>query len=287
MRQLPSTACVARVRSEPRSDPVSGSVNTAVGSTSPQAIPGSQRSFCAGVPASEIISPAISERVPREPAAIQARLSSSVTTHIASLPRPRPPYSGSMQMPNTPSAAISSITLSGISASAKCHLWAWGAMRSVLKRRNWSRIMFSSASGKASSMQVPARTISISLRRDSAVLPCCRNHITEGSSRNASTASFKPSSEGRKTSFWLMAMPLVSCSRYSPRPMPNTSFSPSPRRDSCSRRRPHRAMLRMALAVVAIQARPCSTRWRLCASCTSKLPSTMTRAPVASLAAVK
>jgi hypothetical protein len=70
-------------------------------------MPGSQRAFCSGVPASEISSPAISERVPSEPAAIQARLSSSVTTHIASLPRPRPPYSGAMQTPKVPSSAIS------------------------------------------------------------------------------------------------------------------------------------------------------------------------------------
>lgn len=51
------------------------------------------------MPAYEISSPAISDRMPREPAAIQARLSSSVTTHMASLPIPKPPYSVVMQMP--------------------------------------------------------------------------------------------------------------------------------------------------------------------------------------------
>lgn len=71
MRQRPPGIGVARVRSEARSEPVSGSVKTAVGSTSPDAIRGSQRTFCPEVPFATIRSQAISERVPSEPAAIQ------------------------------------------------------------------------------------------------------------------------------------------------------------------------------------------------------------------------
>ena len=42
----------ARVRSDARSDPLSGSVNTAVGKTLPDAMAGSQRAFCCSVPSS-------------------------------------------------------------------------------------------------------------------------------------------------------------------------------------------------------------------------------------------
>ena len=47
-----------------------GSVNTAVGSTSPDAIFGSQLRFCSSVPLPRISSAAISERVPSEPTPI-------------------------------------------------------------------------------------------------------------------------------------------------------------------------------------------------------------------------
>ncbi len=46
---------------------MSGSVNTAVGSTAPDAIFGSQMRFCSSVPPAAINSAAISERVPSEP----------------------------------------------------------------------------------------------------------------------------------------------------------------------------------------------------------------------------
>ena len=68
-RHSPSTKA-ARVRSEPRSEPVFGSVKTAVGRISPDAIFGSQCAFCASVPPVRISSAAISERVPSEPTPI-------------------------------------------------------------------------------------------------------------------------------------------------------------------------------------------------------------------------
>ena len=52
------------------SEPVSGSVNTAVGNAAPDAIFGSQVRFCSSVPAAAISSAAISERVPSEPTPI-------------------------------------------------------------------------------------------------------------------------------------------------------------------------------------------------------------------------
>jgi hypothetical protein len=55
---------------EAKSEPVFGSVNTAVGSTSPEAIFGSHFSFCSVVPLPRINSAAISERVPSEPTPI-------------------------------------------------------------------------------------------------------------------------------------------------------------------------------------------------------------------------
>jgi hypothetical protein len=47
-----------------------GSVNTAVGNTSPEASFGSHLRFCSSVPAPMINSAAISERVPSEPTPI-------------------------------------------------------------------------------------------------------------------------------------------------------------------------------------------------------------------------
>ena len=66
---LPSLR-TARVVSEARSEPVLGSVNTAVGRISPEDSLGSQCAFCASVPPSRISSPAISVRVPSEPTPI-------------------------------------------------------------------------------------------------------------------------------------------------------------------------------------------------------------------------
>ena len=65
-----SPSFTARVVSEARSEPVFGSVNTAVGSTSPLAIRGSHSCFWASVPPFRISSSAISERVPRLPTPI-------------------------------------------------------------------------------------------------------------------------------------------------------------------------------------------------------------------------
>ena len=65
-----SPSRTARVRSAPRSEPVFGSVKTAVGSTSPEAILGSHSAFCASVPPPRISSAAISDRVPSEPTPI-------------------------------------------------------------------------------------------------------------------------------------------------------------------------------------------------------------------------
>ena len=66
----PSADFTARVRSEPRSEPVLGSVNTAVGRISPDAMAGSHLAFCSSVPPIRISSAAISERVPSEPVPI-------------------------------------------------------------------------------------------------------------------------------------------------------------------------------------------------------------------------
>ncbi len=62
-----SPSRTARVLSEARSEPVFGSVNTAVGSSSPEAILGRYFCFCSSVPPPMISSAAISERVPSEP----------------------------------------------------------------------------------------------------------------------------------------------------------------------------------------------------------------------------
>jgi len=56
--------------SEARSEPMFGSVNTAVGSSSPLAIRGSHYCFWASVPPFRISSSAISDRVPSEPTPI-------------------------------------------------------------------------------------------------------------------------------------------------------------------------------------------------------------------------
>ena len=75
----------------PKSEPVFGSVKTAVVKIFPEAISGKYLFFCSSVPPKRINSPAISALVPREPAAKKPLESSSVTTHIATLPMPKPP----------------------------------------------------------------------------------------------------------------------------------------------------------------------------------------------------
>ena len=65
-----SPSFTARVRRLPRSEPVLGSVNTAVGRISPEAMPGRYCSCCALVPPLSSSSAAISERVPNEPTPI-------------------------------------------------------------------------------------------------------------------------------------------------------------------------------------------------------------------------
>src|SRR5262249_30204935 len=65
-----SPSRAARVRSEARSDPVLGSVKTAVGRISPDAIFGNHCCFCSSVPELRMSSAAISERVPSEPTPI-------------------------------------------------------------------------------------------------------------------------------------------------------------------------------------------------------------------------
>ena len=62
-----SPSRIARVLREARSEPVFGSVKTAVGKISPEAMRGRKRSFCSSVPPPKISSAAISERVPSEP----------------------------------------------------------------------------------------------------------------------------------------------------------------------------------------------------------------------------
>ena len=63
---------------------------TAVVKKLPEANSGRYFFYCSSVPPSLISSPAISARVPKEPAAKKRLESSSVTTHIATLPIPNP-----------------------------------------------------------------------------------------------------------------------------------------------------------------------------------------------------
>src|SRR5512145_105643 len=95
-------------------------------------------------------SAAISERVPSEPTASEVRDNASVTTHIATLPSPNPPYSSGTVTPKTPSAPISAISSMGINESSRCHACACGATRSCAKRSNWRAINVSSSLSKGS-----------------------------------------------------------------------------------------------------------------------------------------
>jgi hypothetical protein len=64
--QSPLSSFTAFVRRLPRSEPVLGSVNTAVGRISPDAIRAAISAFCSSVPPHRISSAAISERVPSD-----------------------------------------------------------------------------------------------------------------------------------------------------------------------------------------------------------------------------
>ena len=182
----------ARVRSEARSEPVSGSVNDAVGMILPLIRPGSRSVCCAGVPLSRISSQAISVRVPSDPRPIQLRDSSSVTTHIAVLPSPDPPHDSGTVSPKTPSSPSSAMTASGISSLRRCHPWAASAWSSD-QRANCARISSSELSSKpASPNERVARpsAISVAIRaRTGGAKPSARSDLTAATAVNCAIAS--------------------------------------------------------------------------------------------------
>ena len=137
---------MALVRSAPKSEPVFGSVKTAVGKTSPLAKPGSHCFFCSSVPPHRINSAAISVLVPSEPTPIYPLDNSSETTAIDALLKPSPPYSSGIVNPKTPNSDNSEITSRGMSSSFKCHSWAYGSILSIENFLNCSLIISKSSS---------------------------------------------------------------------------------------------------------------------------------------------
>ena len=180
-----------------------------------------------------IHSAAISERVPSEPAAIQARLNSSETTHIASFPIPKPPNFGSMQTPNTPMSAISETTSSGRSAyPARCHLCACGAMRRAAKVRSCSQKASSVGSARHSSGRIPSAKSSARRARGRATWTLGDQRFDgRRCLQHAGRIGAMPISAGRTNSVWLdRAARPKSCAKYSPQPMSATSCSASLKR---------------------------------------------------------
>lgn len=123
-------------RSEIRAD--IGLGESAVGRTSPLAIAASQRAFWAAVPHGAINSPAISDRVPSDPAHIQPRDNSSVTTHITSLPSPRLPIPRECRRRRF-RARPSAQPDQGSARLRDAIVARWGISASV-NLRNWARI---------------------------------------------------------------------------------------------------------------------------------------------------
>ena len=147
---------------------------------------------------------------------------------MAVLERPAPPYSSGMVRPKTPSAPISSTIASGMSSSFRCQPWAKGTTRSSAKRRNWSRIISSSASRPvAPKLAAPWVSSMSSTRRARAasVLPWAIRVWTAGVRKAA-----RSEGSGRAISACDMGMPPASWARYSPAPICRIRRSVSPRR---------------------------------------------------------
>ncbi|MCE3290939.1 MAG: hypothetical protein K0R83_2951 [Caulobacter sp.] len=195
-----------------------GSVKTAVGRISALAIFGSHCAFWSFVPPVRISSAAISERVAREPTPIQARLSSSETTHMAVLPRPAPPYSSGMVRPKTPRSPSSLTSASGISSSFRCHWWAKGTTFSSAKAWNWSRIISKVSSRPVSStVGLPrASATSWATRVFTAWPPASPTQRDRAGANSLRTVAWSAvRSEGRIVSPWFIGTPPISWLAYS------------------------------------------------------------------------
>eukprot|EP01137_Pigoraptor_chileana_P030674 Opistho-2@17497 len=119
---LPSADRVARVRMDPASDPLDGSVSAKAATCSPDASLGRYFCFCASLP---------NIRIPLRPILwcairVTARLPScemtSTTRAYAVFDRPRPPYSWGIWRPKSPSSLSPSIVSFGICASLSIRL---------------------------------------------------------------------------------------------------------------------------------------------------------------------
>ncbi len=81
----------ARVRTDARSDPASGSLKSWHQSSSARRIGGRNRSFWSSVPCSSRVGPARLTPIRPTSSGARARASSSCTTKFAAGPSPRPP----------------------------------------------------------------------------------------------------------------------------------------------------------------------------------------------------
>ena len=172
---------MALVRSAPKSEPVLGSVKTAVGKISPLAKPGSHCFFCSSVPPQRINSAAISVLVAKEPTPMYPLDNSSDTTAIDALLKPSPPYSSGMVSPKTPNSDNSEITSRGINSSFKCHSCACGSILSIENFLNCSLIISKSSSKPLSPTVIFAEyscMISTNSVRASCELPLLKSSCT-------------------------------------------------------------------------------------------------------------
>ena len=102
----PSPSGVAEVRSEPASEPASGSVRANAPSSSPRASGGTKRDRCSSVPKVRIGSvTALVCTATVTPTPASARESSSSTRMYETKSAPAPPYSSGTQTPISPSSA--------------------------------------------------------------------------------------------------------------------------------------------------------------------------------------
>ena len=159
----PSPVWVAFNFMDATSEPKSGSVMATAQRVSPEAIPGSQRDFCSGVPPSMIARARISGRVMREPAPPRdTRDSSSVTTiipRVSSLPfGNRPPYCSGTERPKQPRSLRPCKMASGTISSSLCIRSASGATTSSANCWKVSAIMALSSASPRGPRSPPAST---------------------------------------------------------------------------------------------------------------------------------
>ena len=105
VNRQPSSTRLAVVRSDARSEPLSGSLRPSAKVSSPAAMRGSISALCASVPNRTMLGATCRSAIQCAATGAPARSSSTITVNRSSMLRPRPPYCGGIAIPTNPAVA--------------------------------------------------------------------------------------------------------------------------------------------------------------------------------------